>query len=96
MQPERKKMGRPTLYNPAYCDQVVELGTMGKSRAQIAAALDVDRITMHRWAEEWPDFRIALVRARELAKACWEDLGQSGVTMGSQFNSNYSSREGSR
>ena len=87
-QPERKKIGRPTLYDPSFCEQVVELGSQGKSKAQIAAALNVDRVTINAWCLEHPEFSHSVTRARELAQAWWEDLGQEGVTMGTKFNAN--------
>lgn len=72
-------MGRPSKYDLAFCDQVVALGREGKSKAQIAAALDVDRATIDRWAESHPEFCSAIARARDLALAWWEEVGQSGM-----------------
>lgn len=78
-------MSRPTDYRPEYCEQVVELGRQGKSHAQIAAALDVARQTLHNWAAVHPEFLDAITRARDLAQAWFEDKGQEGLTT-SGFN----------
>lgn len=71
--------GRPTDYLPEYCERVVELGRAGKSHAQIAADLDVARMTLYRWAEAVPEFSDAITRARDLAQAWFEDKGQTGL-----------------
>jgi hypothetical protein len=72
-------MGRPTKYDPAYCVTVVELGALGKSKAQMAAALGCDRASIDRWCNEHEEFCSAIARARDLAMAWWEDQGQLGM-----------------
>lgn len=71
--------GRPTDYRDEYCARVVELGREGKSHAQIAAALDVSRQTLHNWANAHPEFLDAITHARDLAQAWFEDKGQIGL-----------------
>lgn len=86
---ERVPFGRPSEYDPAYCDLVLELGKDGKSRAQIAAALDCSRQTLANWEEKHPDFMDAMTRARDLSLAWWEGAGQKGIWLGgSGFNAN--------
>ncbi len=72
-------MARPTKYDPAFCTTVVELGALGKSKAQMAAALGCDRASINRWCDEHEEFCIAIARARDLAMAWWEDQGQTGM-----------------
>ena len=71
--------GRPSKYDVAYCDRVVELGRQGKSRAQIAAAIGVSRNTLDNWAEQHPEFLSAIKDAHDLALAWWEEAGQLGM-----------------
>lgn len=71
--------GRPTTYDPAYCEKVMELGEQGKSPVQIAVALKVPRTTMLSWASEHPEFSTALTRAKELEQDWWENAGQNGL-----------------
>ena len=73
-------VGRPSTYDPAYCEKVVELGRQGKSPAQIAAGIDVARTTMLLWADTYPEFLTALTRAKDLEQAWWEDQAMSGLT----------------
>jgi hypothetical protein len=71
--------GRPSTYDPMYCDMVLRLGAEGKSPEQIAAEIGVPRTTMLSWADTNPDFSTALTRAKELEQAWWENVGQSAL-----------------
>lgn len=83
--------GRPSDYLPEFCERVIELGRMGKSKAQIAADLDVCRNTLDNWATVHPEFLNALTRARDFAQAWWEDKAQTGLET-SGFNASLWSR----
>ncbi|TNE58626.1 MAG: hypothetical protein EP341_03150 [Sphingomonadales bacterium] len=65
--------GRPTKYKPEYCQLVIDMGREGKSWAQMASALDVDRATFYNWQEQHPEFFTAFNRAKAHAQAWWED-----------------------
>ncbi len=83
----KPKIGRPTKYDPAMCEVVMNLGEEGKSKAQIARSLGVTRETIDIWAKEHAAFSDAIKTARELALAWWEDRGQEGLLLGSKgFN----------
>jgi hypothetical protein len=71
---EPKKRGRPTRYDPAMCEQVIELGAQGKSRTQISAELDIHPRLLAHWEEAHEDFRHALELSRVKAMAHWEML----------------------
>jgi hypothetical protein len=71
--------GRPSTYDPAYCEQVIALGKQGKSPEQISAAIDVPRSTMQLWGETHPEFLAALTRAKELELDWWENTAQSAL-----------------
>lgn len=71
--------GRPTLYDPVYCDRVVEWGREGHSKVAIAVKLGVVRNTLDIWAEAHPEFLSALTRAREESQAWWEEQGRLGL-----------------
>lgn len=72
-------VGRPTLYDPAHCDRVIELGKQGKSKVAIAVALGVVRQTLDDWCAVHPEFLGALTRAREESQAWWEEQGRIGL-----------------
>ncbi|MGL5011812.1 MAG: hypothetical protein ACRC6I_18195 [Paracoccaceae bacterium] len=71
--------GRPSKYDPAFCDRVIEYGRMGKSRTWIAAEIGVMRETLIEWEKAHPEFSDAMSRARLLSQQWWEDAGQAGV-----------------
>lgn len=75
----KAKVGRPTGYDPAYCERVVGLGKQGKSLTQIACALDVSKASLTRWADEHEEFRTAIMRAKEHEQDWWETAGQLGL-----------------
>lgn len=71
--------GRPSKYDPSMCEQVIEWGEMGKSRAWMCAKLKIDRETMKRWENENEEFRGALTQAMLLSQLWWEDKGQNSL-----------------
>jgi transposase-like protein len=67
-------MGRPTKYDPAYCDEAIEImGRQGKSVVQFARHLEVSRMTIYQWAKDYPEFSDTLTHARDWSEAFWED-----------------------
>ena len=77
MTEEKRPVGRPSLYDPAYLDQVIELGKIGKSTEAIAAILGVGTKTLYNWRDEHPDFLHALELAKEYELQWWEDIAQA-------------------
>ena len=74
---EKRPVGRPTLYDPAYCSKVVELGRIGKSVEQIAAILDVSLRTMYSWRDAHEEFLHALDDAKTYEQAWCEEQASS-------------------
>ena len=73
------KMGRPTLYKPEFCEQVIELGKQGKSITQMAAKLEVDKASLLKWKNEKDEFSTALRVALTYSQDWWEDNAQTGL-----------------
>jgi len=69
----KRPVGRPTLYDPAYCDKVIELGRIGKSVEQIASILNVSLRTMYSWRDAHEEFLHALDDAKTYEQAWWEE-----------------------
>ena len=69
----KRPVGRPSLYDPAYCEQVIELGKLGKSTESIGAILGVGTATIYRWRDDFPDFREALEIAKDFELHWWEE-----------------------
>lgn len=79
--------GRPSKYDPKFCEIVIQMGAEGKSKAQFAAYLQVSRPTLDHWIGTRDDFADAMAFAMTLAQAWWEDVGRMGV-FNPMFNAN--------
>jgi len=77
-----RTVGRPTLYDPSYCDRVLAMGKQGMSLVEMASELNVSRANLYDWAEQNPEFSACLIRAREESQAWWERTGRLGVFKG--------------
>lgn len=72
--------GRPTKYDPAYCDLVVEHCKTGASLTSFAASIDVCRATITVWSEDHAEFLAAVKRAKAHCAAWWEQNARKGMT----------------
>ena len=77
--PDGYVFGCPTKYRQVMCEQVVDWGRLGKSRAWMCSQLDISHQTLLVWASEKPDFSEALARADMHAQQWWEDAGQDNL-----------------
>lgn len=68
--------GRPSKYDPAFCEAVIECGQQGMSKAEMAAELGVAYSTFDLWRQEHPEFSEAVKQARRLSQAWWEKQGR--------------------
>lgn len=74
--------GRPTLYDPAYCERVIELGKQGMSVVEMAADIGVHRNTLETsWPAEYPEFLEAFTQAKQHSQAWWETMGRVNLIM---------------
>lgn len=64
--------GRPSLYDPAYCEAIVEHCTTGASITSFAAEIGVCRDTITDWGKAHPEF-LASVKRAKAAAAAWYD-----------------------
>jgi lambda repressor-like predicted transcriptional regulator len=73
-------VGRPSEYDPAHCEKVVELGKQGMSVIEMACEIGVSRNTLEtNWPAAHPEFLEAFARARDESQAWWEKTGRSGM-----------------
>jgi len=52
--------GRPSKYNPAYCNEVIAAGAEGLSLTAFAGMIGVARSTINEWMGEHPEFSEAV------------------------------------
>ena len=74
---EKRPVGRPSLYDPSYCEQAIELGKIGKSTESIGAILGVGTATLYRWMDAHPEFREAIAIAKDMELDWWETMAQT-------------------
>jgi DNA-binding XRE family transcriptional regulator len=56
--------GRPTLYDPSYCDAAVEFMAQGYSKTAFAGSIGVCRDTLTEWEKHHPEFSVAIKRGQ--------------------------------
>lgn len=67
--------GRPTLYDPKYCDEVVEHMKEGLSFESFAGKIGVSKQTIYDWKDKNPEFLDAVGRGLEACRLFWEKKG---------------------
>ena len=77
MSEDARPVGRPSLYDPSYCDKVIALGALGKSIEQISSNLGVSCRVLYDWRDRYPEFLHALTEAKEAEQTWWEDQAQA-------------------
>lgn len=74
-------VGRPSKYDPAFCQVAVEFLAEGYSVKALAGHLSVAYSTVKKWGDENPEFSAALKTGQAKAALWWEDtLRQVGRT----------------
>ena len=66
--------GRPSKYDPRYCEMVIEDMSKGYSLTAFAGLIGVNRDTIHEWTKEHPEFSEAVTRAKAARLRNWEDV----------------------
>ena len=68
--------GRPSKYDPAMCETVVECGRAGMGKAEMAAELNVAYSTFDLWTQQHPEFSESVKDGQRQAQAWWEKQGR--------------------
>ena len=79
--------GRPTSYDAAYCERVIEFGKEGMSKAEMCLELDICHQTMTNWCEEHPEFLASVKKAVQYSQGWWEKMGRKSTFNSEGFNS---------
>ena len=68
----RRLKGRPTKYDPAFCEIVVECMSKGFSKEAVAGHLHIHKDTLYEWIKKYPNFSDAINIGVELSRLHWE------------------------
>lgn len=68
----RFKPGAPTAYKKAYAHMLVDFAARGYSLTAFAGHIRVSRSCLLKWAEQYPEFRVAVDTAKAARTECLE------------------------
>ena len=82
--PEGYVFGRPTVYNPEFCQIVIDMMSEGKSKMQLCAKFSISYQTFLDWlnpamVNHHPDFLEAVKLGEAFSQAWWENVGREGA-----------------
>ena len=77
--------GRPTKYDPAFCDDVLPFMAEGYSATALAGHIGVSRSTLYLWMDQHPEFSDA-VKEGMAASAIWWENRLRDVASGGEGN----------
>lgn len=72
-------IGRPSKYDPAFCDQLVEHMSQGYSFESFGAEIGTCKKTLYNWVKEHDAFLHAYEKGQLAARAWWERQGHKGM-----------------
>lgn len=71
--------GRPTKYNPAFCNIIIKMMKKGHSKQGVAGKLGISRDTLYEWCRRYPEFSDTIKVGEMMSYAYWEDLGMKAM-----------------
>jgi hypothetical protein len=74
--------GRPTKYDPAFCEHVISHMSEGASITSFAGEIGVARSTINEWMEHHPEFSEAIKIAKAKCAAWWERVNRKNAVEG--------------
>lgn len=73
---EKRPEGRPSKYDPSFCQKVIELGKIGASKIEMACELGICKATFSNYEAEYPEFLASVKLAVMHSQAFWEQKGR--------------------
>ena len=74
--------GRPSKYNEAYCEEVVNYMADGFSLTAFAGEIGVCRDTITEWCNVHPEFSLAVKRGKAKCAQWWENAARNSMSGG--------------
>lgn len=78
--------GRPSKFDLAFCEQLINHMESGLSFESFAANIDVDRDTLYEWVKVHPEFSDAKKIGTAKAQLFWEQHGIDGLYTETEYN----------
>jgi len=73
------KVGRPTKYNSAMCERVIECGSQGMGKCEMAEELGITFTSFETYQQQHPEFLEAVKEALRKSQAWWERKGREAT-----------------
>lgn len=74
--------GRPTTYDPKYCQAVIEHMSEGASLTSFAASIMCSRSTINEWMAANPEFSESVKIGKALCAQWWENVSRTNAREG--------------
>jgi transposase-like protein len=71
---EKLPVGRPSKYDPKFCEVVIEYMSQGYSKEACAGAIGITKDTLYNWAKKHKDFSDALALGVMRSQLFWERM----------------------
>ncbi len=81
--------GRPSKYDPKYCETVIEMMSKGYSKEAVAGYIGISKNTLYQWAKANPDFQDAIDIGVQKARLFFDEVLVNHITHtknGTQIN----------
>ena len=75
----RESVGKPSEYDPEYCDVLVDKMSQGYSFEACAGFIGVSFQTLYNWAQKYPQFLEAKKEAFAAGRVFWEKLAIDNI-----------------
>lgn len=71
--------GRPTSYDPKYCQELIDFMAQGYSYEAFAGKIGVSSKTLYNWEKDHPEFLQAKSEAFDQSRLFWETAAIKGL-----------------
>lgn len=73
------KVGRPSKYDPKFCDMLIEHMAKGFSYETFGASINVAQSNVKNWEDAHPEFQASKKEAFDKCRLFWETAGIQGM-----------------
>ena len=81
-----RKVGRPSKYDPSFCQKLIDHMSKGYSFESFSAVVDVDRDSLYEYVKVHPEFSDAKKVAFDKNLLFWEKQGIDGLYTETEYN----------
>jgi hypothetical protein len=72
-------VGRPTKYEPRYCEEIIQEMSKGMSKEGFAGKISISKQTLYSWMDKHSEFMDAVKVGEMKSLLFWESIGRSAI-----------------